>query len=172
MFLCFCEIHRIHNLWFHHRHCQIMEVILCLFLLNPKYIKMKFGQILVCCMRKISNMFLGQCWRLKTSSRPIYGFIKTTIWWDPAIFNSWHLPFLNVPYLLFQKNETLESWRYWLLRIWSPPNCSKNLWKLLPLLLYLSNGQVWWLNELWFKRYIQKCMLSHVLKLIMTSQIW
>ena len=103
MFLCFCEIHRIHNLWFHHRHCQIMEVILCLFLVNPKYIKMKFGQILVCCMRKISTMFLGHCWRLKTSSRPIYGFIKTTIWWDPAIFNSWHLPFLNVPYLLFQK---------------------------------------------------------------------
>ena len=38
--------------------------------------------------------------------------------------------------------------------------------------LYLSIGQVWWLNELWFKIYIQKCILSFVLILIMTSQIW
>ena len=36
---------------------------------------------------------------------------------------------------------------------------------------YLSVGQVWWLHEYWFKRYIQKCTLSHVLILIMTSQI-
>ena len=35
--------------------------------------------------------------------------------------------------------------------------------------LYLTIGQVWWLNELWFKRYIQKCTLSHILILIMTS---
>ena len=35
--------------------------------------------------------------------------------------------------------------------------------------LYLTAGQVWWLNELWFKRYIQKCTLSHILILIMTS---
>ena len=28
--------------------------------------------------------------------------------------------------------------------------------KLLPC-LYLSIGQVWWLNDLWFKGYIQKC---------------
>ena len=27
--------------------------------------------------------------------------------------------------------------------------------------LYLSTGKVWLLNELWFKRYIQKCTLSH-----------
>ena len=26
---------------------------------------MKFGQILVWCMTKISNMFLAQCWRLE-----------------------------------------------------------------------------------------------------------
>ena len=31
------------------------------------------------------------------------------------IFNSWHLPFLIVPYSHFQKNETLESWNSWLL---------------------------------------------------------
>ena len=37
--------------------------------------------------------------------------------------------------------------------------------------LYLSTGWVWWLHELWFKRYIQKCTLSHVLILVMTSKI-
>ena len=37
--------------------------------------------------------------------------------------------------------------------------------------LYLSTGQVWWLRELWFKRYIQKSTLSHVLILMVTSQI-
>ena len=38
--------------------------------------------------------------------------------------------------------------------------------------LYLLIDQVWWVNELWFKRYIQKCFLSHVLIVMMTSQIW
>ena len=38
--------------------------------------------------------------------------------------------------------------------------------------LYLSTGQVWWLHDLWFKRFIQKCTLSHVLILIVTSLIW
>ena len=37
---------------------------------------------------------------------------------------------------------------------------------------YLSIGQVLWLNELWLKRYIQKCTLSYVLILIMTLQTW
>ena len=35
--------------------------------------------------------------------------------------------------------------------------------------LYLSTGQVWWLNDLWFKIYIQKCTLLHVLIFIMIS---
>ena len=77
-------------------------------ILSP--IKMKLGQILVCCLTNISNMFLAQSWGLETSSRPFYGFIKTTIGRDLAIFNSWHLPFLIVPYSHIQKNETLESW--------------------------------------------------------------
>ena len=72
-------------------------------------IKMIFGQILVCFMTNISSMFWAQCWRLETSSRPFYDFVKITIYQDPAIFNSWYLPFLNVPYSPFQKNETLES---------------------------------------------------------------
>ena len=68
---------------------------------------MKFGQILVCCMTDISNMFFGQFWRLETSSKPFYDFIKMTQ--DLAFFDSWHLV-LIVPYSPSQKNEILESW--------------------------------------------------------------
>ena len=113
-------------------------------------IKMKFGQILVCCMTNISNMFLAQCWRLETSSRPFHNFIKTTIKQDPTIFHSWHLPFSIVPYLPIQK-KPLESWHNWSLsnrsRLLnkkdlelssSPPNCSNGSWKLLPLLISIS----------------------------------
>ena len=70
---------------------------------------MKFGQILVCCMTNISNMFLGECWRLETSFRLFYDFIKMTIQQDLAIFKVLHIPFLIVFYSPFQKNETLES---------------------------------------------------------------
>ena len=42
-------------------------------------LKNKFGQILVCCKTNISNMFLAQDWRLETSSRLFYDFIKMTI---------------------------------------------------------------------------------------------
>ena len=49
---------------------------------------MKFGQLLVCCMTNISNMFLVHCWKLETSSRPISDFIKMTIWRDLVIFDS------------------------------------------------------------------------------------
>ena len=59
---------------------------------------MKFGQIPVCCMTNISNMFLAQCSRL---------FLIVH-----------HLPVLNVPYLPSQKNETLESRHNWLLSNW------------------------------------------------------
>ena len=50
---------------------------------------MKFGQILVCCMANISNMFLAECWRLETSSRLFYDFIKMTIQQDLIIFNGY-----------------------------------------------------------------------------------
>ena len=52
----------------------------------------------------------------------------------------------------------------------SLPNCSKDYWKLLYLLI--STEQDWWLHDLWFKRYIQKCTLTHVLILTVTSLIW
>ena len=64
---------------------------------------MKFDLILAWYMKNISNMFLVQCWRQGTSSRLFCGFIKVTIEQDLAIFNSGHLPFLNVPYSRFQK---------------------------------------------------------------------
>ena len=50
-------------------------------------IKMKFGQILVCCMTNTATMFLAECWRLETSSRLFYDFIKMTIQQDMTIFN-------------------------------------------------------------------------------------
>ena len=42
-------------------------------------IEMNFCQMLVCCMANISNVFLPQCWRLETTSRYFYYFIKMTI---------------------------------------------------------------------------------------------
>ena len=85
-------------------------------ILSP--IKMKFGQILVCCMTNISNMFFAECWRLETSARLFYDFIKMAIQQDLAIFNGWHIPFLIVLYSPFQKSEMLESWHIWLLSNW------------------------------------------------------
>ena len=64
-----------------------MEVTLMLISFES-YTKMKFGQILVCCMTNISAMFLAQCWRLETTSRPFYDFIKMTIQRDLTNFNS------------------------------------------------------------------------------------
>ena len=114
-------------------------------------IKRKVGQILVCYVANISNIFLAECWRLEFNSRLFSDLVKITIQRDLAIFNRWNLQFLNVPYSPFQKNETLESWHNWLLSNWdrllnwkrpgtspSPPNYSKDYWKLLPLLTSIS----------------------------------
>ena len=76
---------------------------------------MKFGEILVCYMANISNIFLVPCRRLDTSARPFYDFIKILIQRDLDIFNSGHLQSLIVSYSAFQKNVTLESWHNWLL---------------------------------------------------------
>ena len=129
-------------------------------------------------------MFLAQCWRLETSSRPVYDFIKMTI-----IFNSWYLQFLIFPYLRFQKNETLGFWVIGLEQVaelkktWNlalVPQIIQKIHENYCPCIHLSIGQVWWLNELWFKRYNKNSTLSHVLILIMTSvlivimmsQIW
>ena len=39
-------------------------------------IKMRFGQILVCCMAKIYNLFLAECWGLQTSSWLFFILLK------------------------------------------------------------------------------------------------
>ena len=83
-FLCCCEIHRFQNLWRHRRHCYIMEVTLMLIFLNPKCYKNEIWSIFVCCITNISNIFLVHCWRLETSFRSFYDFIKITF----TIFNS------------------------------------------------------------------------------------
>ena len=77
-----------------------------LFFVIKSPIKMKFGQILVCCMTNISNIFLAECWRLETCCRFFYDFIKMIIQQDLAIFNGWHIPFLIVLYSPFQKRNT------------------------------------------------------------------
>ena len=58
-------------------------------------------------------MFLAECWRLGTSTKLFYDFIKMTMLQDMATFNGLHIPFLP-----FQKNETLESCHIWLLTNW------------------------------------------------------
>ena len=70
---------------------------------------MKFGQILVWCMKNIPNMVLVQCGRLGTSIRSFYDFIKMSIKQNLAIFVSYLFLYL------FPKNGALESWRNWLL---------------------------------------------------------
>ena len=68
-------------------------------------------------MTDISNMFLPECWRLETSCRPFYDFIKMTMQEDLAIFNGWHIPFLIVFYLPFQKMKhwNLDIFAYWVI---------------------------------------------------------
>ena len=109
-------------------------------------IKMKFSQVLVNFVADFSNIFFVQCWRLKTSSRPFHDFNRMSI--DLSIFSSWHLPFLIVPYSSFQNmmHRKVYMIGYWVIEAgWStekglehspsPPNFSKDSWKLLPLLV-------------------------------------
>ena len=85
-----------------------------LWILNP--IRMKFGQILVCCKTNISNMFLAQCWRLETSPRPIF---------NCALCN------------FSKKHSNVDIICYWVIRVGCqienalelsprPPNCLKD----------------------------------------------
>ena len=87
---------------------------LCLFLLNSKHYKKETWSNTSVLYNKHFEHVLAQ-WRLETSSRLFCDFIKLTIQQNLAIFNSWYLSILILPYLLFQKNETLEYWHNWLL---------------------------------------------------------
>ena len=113
--------------------------------------------------------------------------------------------FLNVPCSPFQKNCMLESWHNWLLSNWSrllnrkglqglaaykvysllspsPPNCSENSWKLLPLPISINWPSRPRLSYVWFKRYSKMHPVSCantwntqivILNIqIMMSQIW
>ena len=112
-------------------------------------IKMKHGRILVCVMVKISIMFLAQWWRLETRSRFFYVFIIMTMQQDLTIFNSWNLPFLIVLHLLFEKMKRWNPIGYWVIRAGyqiekdlepspSPPNFSKDSWKLFSIFISLN----------------------------------
>ena len=145
---------------------------------------MKFGQILVCCMTSISKHAFGLMLETETSSRPFFDILPKTLQQDIAIFNSGHLPFLIVPYTPFQKKKhwNLEIIVYWVNGAGCYIKKDLNLAQVLQIVqeihenycpcLYLSIGQIWSLNEVWFKRSIQKCTLSHILILTMTPQIW
>ena len=127
---------------------------------------MKFGQIPVCCMTNISNMFLAQC-----CSR-LFLVVH-------------HLPFLNVPYSPSQKNETLESRHNWLLSNWGSllnwkgpgtyPQSSKLFNRFVKIIIPIYIYQLAKFVDLMScgsKDKFKKCTLFHVLILIMTSQIW
>ena len=60
-------------------------------------------------MTSISNMFLAEWWRLETSSRVYYDFVKMTIQQGLVIFNGCHILLSIVLCSPFQKNETLGS---------------------------------------------------------------
>ena len=62
-----------------------MEVTLFLFLLNPKYYQNKIWSNTSV---SFNNLFLAQCWRLETRSRPFYNFNRMTLEQDLAIFSS------------------------------------------------------------------------------------
>ena len=57
----------------------LWKLHLCYFFWILSTIKMNFGQILVYLIANISNKFLAQCWRLGTSSSPVYDFSELII---------------------------------------------------------------------------------------------
>ena len=69
---------------------------------------MKFGQILVCCMRNFSNLF-AQYWRLETDSRLFYFCIEMKIKQDLVILIVDIYHFLLSLIDLFKK---MEHWNF------------------------------------------------------------
>ena len=146
---------------------------------------MKFGQILVCCMKNIFFHVFGSM--LETGNwKLVPGPLMVLLNWqqrDLAIFNSWYLQIFNCPLFTFSKKK-IKDWNLDIIDYsvigagcsiedleLSPslPNVRKIPENCCPC-LYLSIDQV--LTFLWFKRYVKKCILSRVLILIMTSHIW
>ena len=91
---------------------------------------------------------------------------------------------LILPYLPFQKNETLETWHNWLLSIWSRllnwkgpgthPQSSKSFkifQKNIALACIYQLTKFGGLMSCGSKDIFKNCTLSHILTLIMTFQI-
>ena len=132
---------------------------------------MKFGQILVCCMTNICNMFLIHCWKRETSYRPFYDFIKMTIWQDLAIFNSWHLTFWNVPYKPFEKNEFQKNMVQKIHSKLHPVSYTNTHHDIKDLLNHgmVENTKTWlsWeqsITFLWNKKILNLCLRWHIMR--------
>ena len=102
--MCFCKTCIFQNLWRHHKYYCTMIVTLLLISFESFWNKMKFGQILAYCMTTISNMFLTECWRLETSFRLFYDFVKKTIQQDLCCIFTKKIKLKNEKYIfaLFQ----------------------------------------------------------------------
>ena len=83
-------------------------------------------------------------------------------------FISW-----NISEWLWMEWSLSKTWKkWWLKKTWNLAPVLQNVHKILENYCpcsHISVDQNWWLKELYFKRYLQKCTLSHVIKLIMTS---
>ena len=66
-------------------------------------IKIKFGQILVCCTTNSSNIFLAQCWRLETH-HDVTDLVNHGTVWNTKIWISWER---NITFLWNKKNINL-----------------------------------------------------------------
>ena len=67
------------------------------------------------CMTDISNIYLAQCWKLKTSSRPKISLKRQyNVIWPFLIIDIYHF-LMSLSHLFKKKkNETLECWHNWL----------------------------------------------------------
>ena len=139
--------------------CAVWQTFLTCFWLNAEDRKLVLGPFMI-----LSKWHYSEIW---------------------LFLNSWHLPFLNVPYSHLQKKKTLESWHNWLLSNWfrllnwKRPGIKPQFYKVFKWFLkkivlsyFYQLAKFGDLNKMSFKIYIQKCTLSHVLIPIMTSHIW
>ena len=99
--------------------CKICDIILGIayFFWVLSSIKMKFGQVLVCCMKNICNMFLAQCWRLETSSAPFMSLLK---WqyseiWPFLIVDIYHFWMSLIYHFKKTKHWNLDIIVYWVI---------------------------------------------------------
>ena len=73
------EIHRLQNMWRHHRHWHIMEVPLMAIFFNPKHYGNENWSNTAMLYGKHFQHVFGSILETGTSSRPFYDFIKMII---------------------------------------------------------------------------------------------